>query len=74
MAVDLLLAVKRLGVPLDYFTDPYRLDGEGLFSWRQTGVAPDRLSEYEKKAGRWIGAYRTPSQTRTTNSSSSNSC
>ena len=58
-ASELLLAVERFGVPLDYFTDPFRLDGEGLFSWRQTGVEPDRLSEYERTAGRWIGAYRT---------------
>ena len=58
-ASELLLAVERLGVLLDYFTDPFRLDGEGLFFWRQTGVEPDRLSEYERTAGRWIGAYRT---------------
>ena len=57
-ASELLLAVERFGVPLDYFTDPFRLDGEGLFSWRQTGVDSDRLSEYERTAGRWIGAYR----------------
>ena len=57
-AVELLLAVEKLEVPLDYFTDPFRLDGEGRFSWRQSGVAPYRLSEYERIAGRWIGAYR----------------
>ena len=58
-ASELLLAAERFGVPLGYFTDPFRLDGEGLFSWRQTGVDPDRLSEYERTAGQWIGAYRT---------------
>ena len=58
-ASELLLAVEKFGVPLDYFTDPFRLDGEGLFSWRQTGIDPERLSEYERTAGRWIGAYRT---------------
>ena len=57
-ASELLLAVERFGVPLDYFTDPFRLDGECLFSWRQTGVEPTRLSEYERTAGQWIGAYR----------------
>ena len=56
-ASELLLAVERFGVPLDYFTDPFRLDGECLFSWRQTGVEPTRLSEYERTAGQWIGAY-----------------
>ena len=58
-AQELLLAADKLGVPLDYFTDPFRLDGEGRFSWRQTGVPSDRLSEYERSASSWIGAYRT---------------
>ena len=58
-AQELLLAAERLGAPLEYFTDPFRLEGEGRFSWRQTGVPPDRLSAYEKRAGRWIAAYRT---------------
>ena len=58
-ASELLLAMEKLAVPLEYFTDPFRLDGEGLFSWRQMGVPRERLSDYEAMAGRWIGAYRT---------------
>ena len=57
-AEELLLAIERLSVPLEYFTDPYRLDGEGLFSWRQMGVPREQLMEYEEMAGRWIGGYR----------------
>ena len=57
-ANELLLAVERLNAPLDYFTDPFRLDGEGLFSWRQRGVGQSELGEYERVAGRWVGAYR----------------
>ena len=57
-ASELLLAVEKLDVPLDYFTDPFRLDGEGLFSWRQRGVGQFELDEYERTASRWIGAYR----------------
>ncbi len=57
-AAELLLAVEKLRVPLDYFTDPFRLDGEALFSWRQRGVTRSELGEYERTAGRWIGAYR----------------
>lgn len=57
-AAELLVAVEELGVELDYFTDPFRLDGEGRFSWRQSGVAPEQLHAYEQTAGRWIGAYR----------------
>src|SRR3979411_1612637 len=57
-AEELLLAVEKLGASLDYFTDPFRLDGEGRFSWRQTGLRPERLSAYEREAGRWIAAFR----------------
>ena len=58
-AQELLLAGEKLGVPLEYFTDPFRLEGESRFSWRQTGVPPERLLEYERISSRWIGAYRT---------------
>ena len=57
-ATELLLAVEKLNVPLDYFTDPFRLDGEGLFSWRQRDVGKSQLTDYERTASRWIGAYR----------------
>jgi Zn-dependent peptidase ImmA (M78 family)/DNA-binding XRE family transcriptional regulator len=57
-AEELLLAVEKLGVSLDYFSDPFLLVGEGKFSWRQTGLRPERLSAYERNAGRWIAAFR----------------
>ena len=57
-ADELILAVQKLGVSLDYFTDPFMLVGEGRFSWRQTNVRPQRLSAYERSAGRWIAAFR----------------
>src|SRR6516164_1956457 len=57
-ADELLLLLAKLNVPLDYFTDPFRLDGEGRFSWRQAGLPADRLSAYERTAGRWIAAFR----------------
>ena len=31
-AEELLLAVEKLDAPLEYFTDPFLLDGEGRFS------------------------------------------
>ena len=58
-AEELLLVVERLGAPLEYFTDPFLLAGEGRFSWRQTGVEVEQLRACEHSAGRWIGAYRT---------------
>ena len=57
-AEELVIAVEKLGAPLDYFTDPFLLVGEGKFSWRQTNVGPQRLSAYERSAGRWIAAFR----------------
>ena len=57
-AAELVVAVEKLDVDLDYFTDPFRLDGEARFSWRQSGVSTQRLQAYEQMAGRWIGAYR----------------
>ena len=57
-ATELLLAVEKLGAPLDYFTDPFRLDGEARFSWRHSGVGRRELGEYERKASQWVGSYR----------------
>ena len=57
-AQELLRAAEKLSVPVDYFTDPFRLNSEGRFSWRQSGVSSDRLSAYERRASSWIGAYR----------------
>ena len=57
-AEELVLAAERLGAPLDYFIDPFLLAGEGRFSWRQTGVSLERLEAYERRAGRWIAAFR----------------
>ena len=57
-AEELLLAVEKLDAPLEYFTDPFLLAGEGRFSWRQSGVDAEQLAAYEHDAGRWIAAYR----------------
>jgi Zn-dependent peptidase ImmA (M78 family)/DNA-binding XRE family transcriptional regulator len=57
-AEELVLAVEKLGKPLEYFTDPFMLVGEGRFSWRHTDVGPQRLAAYERSAGRWIAAFR----------------
>lgn len=57
-AEELLLAVESLGAPLEYFTDPFLLAGEGRFSWRQTDVEVEQLKACEQSAGRCIGAFR----------------
>jgi Zn-dependent peptidase ImmA (M78 family)/DNA-binding XRE family transcriptional regulator len=57
-ADELLTAVEKLGVSLDYFTDPFLLAGEGKFSWRQTNVGSLKLSAYQRSAERWVAAFR----------------
>jgi len=58
-AEELLKAAEILNTPLDYFTDPFLLAGEGRFSWRQAGVAKPKLDDYEQASGRLIAAFRT---------------
>lgn len=58
-AEELLVAVQKLGASLDYFTDPFRLVGEGRFNWRQSGVPAVVLSAYERVAGQLIAVFRT---------------
>lgn len=57
-AEELVIAIEKLDAPLEYFTDPFMLVGEGRFSWRQTNVGPQKLNAYERNAGRWIAAFR----------------
>ena len=56
---ELLRAIKVLALDLDYFTDSFRLAGEGRFSWRAyKDASPDLLHAFEEKAGRWIATWR----------------
>lgn len=58
-AEELLRAVQVLDLDLEYFTDSFRLAGEGRFSWRtNTDALPDLLSAFEEKAGCWIATWR----------------
>ena len=58
-ATELLQAVNVLGVDLDYFTDSFRLVGEGQFSFRTSSdVAASDIDQFEDRAGRWIAMYR----------------
>lgn len=59
LAEELVRAAQVLGVDLDYFTDAFRLVGEGKFSWRSAkDAAPNVLEEFEERAGRWLATYR----------------
>ena len=56
---ELLRFIEVLDAPLEYFMDPFRLVGEGSFSWRQSGVPRPSLDNYERSAGCLIALYRT---------------
>lgn len=57
-ADELVLAAERLGAPIEYFTDPFLLAGEGQFSWRESGPGAAELDACEQRAGRWVAAFR----------------
>ena len=58
-AQELIRAMEVLSVDLDYFTDPFRLVGEGQFSFRTSGeVEQGVLDRFEQLAGRWLAMYR----------------
>lgn len=58
-AAELIKAVHALGTDLDYFTDSFRLVGEGRFSFRaHQQIAPGVLDGFEDRAGRWIATFR----------------
>src|SRR5258708_28881779 len=56
-AEELVRAARVFGVELEYFADPYRLAGEGRFSWRQHGGEPAELLAFEERADKWIATY-----------------
>ena len=58
-APELIRAMDILGVDLDYFTDPFHLEGEGEFTFRtDPGVPRAVVDGFEEQAGRWIAMYR----------------
>ncbi|MBI5162749.1 MAG: ImmA/IrrE family metallo-endopeptidase [Magnetospirillum sp.] len=58
-ADELLQAAKVFKTTVEEMTDPFVLVGdEGRFSWRQTGIAPERLMAFEQGAGQWIATFR----------------
>lgn len=55
---ELIAIMELTGKELDFFSDPYRLDGEGAFSFRTTSEDPDLLSSFEEKTGRFLALYQ----------------
>ncbi|WP_326541208.1 helix-turn-helix domain-containing protein [Pseudorhodoferax sp.] len=58
-AEELMKALQVLGIDLGFLTDPFRLVGEGKFSWRAAkNAGAGLLDAFEDQAGRWIALYR----------------
>ena len=55
---DLLTIMKVTGRDLDFFTDPFRLDGEGGFSYRAKGAEEIAVDQFEEQVGRWLALWR----------------
>ena len=56
---ELVKAAQSLKVDIAVFTDPFRLVGEGRFSFRADDVPRDVLQGFEERAGEWVATYRT---------------
>ncbi len=55
---ELLTIIETTQCDLDYFTDPFRLVGEGAFSYRASGTKNSDLDRCEDIAGRWLALWR----------------
>ena len=57
-AEELIRVIQTLGVDLDFFTDAFRLVGEGRFSFRaRPDVSANVLDQFEDRAGTFIEVY-----------------
>lgn len=55
---ELVRFASALDVDLELLTDPFRLVGEGEFSFRAADAPGDLLEDFQTQAGRWIATYR----------------
>ena len=63
-AVELVAIADATGQDLDFFTDPYRLVGEGAFSYRAADTSKEDLNTFEQRAGNWLALWRQLGQSR----------
>jgi XRE family transcriptional regulator, fatty acid utilization regulator len=55
---ELVRVADALATDVDTFLDPFRLIGEGAFSFRAKEVEEPTLAAFEEQARRWIATYR----------------
>lgn len=61
-ADELIKIVDYFKVSLQDISNPFLLYEREVFSWRQNQVASTDLDDFERRAGEWIGAFRTLSK------------
>lgn len=57
-AEELVRLTEVLEAPLEYFTDPFRLVGEGSFTWRHNGLAQEIIENCEQQVGGFVALFR----------------
>lgn len=58
-AAELVQLSKRLNRPIDWFIDPFVIEGEASFSWRVSKTLSDySLKEFESHIGQVVGLFR----------------
>lgn len=55
---ELLAIMKATGKDMDFFTDPFRIIGEGGFSYRAKSTKEFALDDFEERVGRWLALWR----------------
>ena len=55
---ELMAIMKATGRNMEFFTDPFRIVGEGGFSYRASGTTEIELEQFEEQAGRWLALWR----------------
>jgi len=55
---EMAAAAEVLGVPVDYFTDPFHAAGEAAFSFRAEKADENTLAAFEESGGRWLATYQ----------------
>jgi transcriptional regulator with XRE-family HTH domain len=55
---EMLALLGITGLEMDFFTDPFRLVGEGGFSYRCSGPEETDLEPFQDQAGKWVALWR----------------
>jgi Zn-dependent peptidase ImmA (M78 family)/plasmid maintenance system antidote protein VapI len=55
---EMIRLISITGQQLDFFTDPFRLVGEGRFTFRAAESDESALDQFQERAGRWIALWR----------------